>query len=295
MPKLSKELQSQLRRLNWLLNKVHAYLDGRQFYPRRRAYLDATVLMLLSKSLALARSTTCLVRNGFSEEAFASSRTLLELALTLRYITNGRSPELRAKRYVHFVAKIKMEWGRKAVEYFAFSPSALNKSMPFYKDFQSLERKFPKQSWLQASKKRSKGIWTMAMEPDRFEKMPMLTKFREAVLNKHGKPRFKPLNWEHDYRVIYFWTSQYVHVTIDSLDNHTAAPDKAFRVYSEGSRPPIRKTGVGEMAIFNTAIYIHRILLAGFRALGHEYPDELSKPIMAFVELLAKRESTGKR
>lgn len=47
---------------------------------------------------------------------------------------------------------------------------------------------------------------------------------------------------------------------------------------------------MGEMAIFNTVLYIntvlsiHRILLAGFRALGHEYPDELSKPIMAFVE-----------
>jgi hypothetical protein len=292
MPKPSKELQNQLRKLNWLLNKVHTNLDSQQFYPRQRTYLDATVLMLLSKSLALARSTACLVRNGFSEEAFASSRTLLELALNLRYITNGRNPELRAKRYVHFVAKIKMEWGRKAVEYFAFSASALSKGMPFYKDFQSLERKFPKQNWLQASRKHSKGIWTMAMEPDRFEKMPMLTKSRQAVLNKRGMPRFKPLNWEHDYRVIYFWTSQYVHVTIDSLDNHTAVPDKTFRVYTQGSRPPIRNTNLGEMAIFNTVLYIHRILLAGFRALGHEYPDELSKPIIAFVESLARKDPT---
>ncbi len=291
MPKAFKELQNPLHKLNWLLRKVHTYLDTQRFYPRQGTYLDATVLMLLSKSLALAGSTACLVRNGFSEEAFASSRTLLELALNLRYITNGRNPELRAKRYVHFVAKIKMEWGRKAVEYFAFSASALSKGMPFYKDFQSLERKFPKQSWLQASRKHSKGIWTMAMEPDRFEKMPMLTKSRQAVLNKRGKPRFKPLNWEHDYRVIYFWTSQYVHVTIDSLDNHAAVPGKAFMIYTQGSKPPIRRTDLGEMAIFNTALYIHRILLAGFRALGHGYPDELSKPIMAFVESLAKKES----
>jgi hypothetical protein len=69
----------------------------------------------------------------------------------------------------------------------------------------------------------------------------------------------------------------------------------------DGSRPPIRKTNMGEMAIFNTVLYIntvlsiHRILLAGFRALGHEYPDELSKPIMAFVESLARHETIGPR
>ena len=63
----------------------------------------------------------------------------------------------------------------------------------------------------------------------------------------------------------------------------------------DGSRPPIRKTNMGEMAIFNTVLYIHRILLAGFRALGHEYPDELSKPIMAFVESLASHETIGPR
>ncbi len=293
MPKPTKELQKPLRRLNWLLKRVHTYLDAQRFHPRQGTYLDATVLMLLSKSLALARSTACLVRNGFNEEAFASSRTLLELALNLRYITNGRNPELRAKRYVHFVAKIKMEWGRKAVEYFAFPARDVSKGMPSYKDFQSMERKFPKQSWVQASKKHSKGIWTMAMEPDRFEKMPMLTKSRQAVLSKRGKPRFKPLNWEHDYRVVYYWTSQYVHVTIDSLDNHTALPGKPFSVYTQGGRPPIRKTNLGDMALFNTILYIHRILLVGFRALGHTYPDELSKPIMAFVESLVRKESAA--
>src|SRR5438552_7623576 len=117
MPKPSKKAQASLRRLNRILNKIHTYLDTQWFHPRQRTYLDAIVLTLLSKSLALARSTACLVQNGFDEEAFASSRTLLELALNLRYITNGRKPEVRAKRFVHYVAKIKMEWGRKAVEH----------------------------------------------------------------------------------------------------------------------------------------------------------------------------------
>jgi Phenazine biosynthesis protein A/B len=61
------------------------------------------MLTLLSKSLALARSTVWLVRGGFDEEAFGLSHSLLELAMTMRYITNGRNPEVRAKRFVHFV------------------------------------------------------------------------------------------------------------------------------------------------------------------------------------------------
>ncbi len=290
MPKLSKESQASLRRLDRVLNKINTYLDAQWFHPRERTYLDVTVLTLLSKSLALARSTACLVKNGFDEEAFASSRTLLELALNLRYITNGRNPEARAKRFVHFVAKIKMEWGKKAIEYFAFPASSVRKGMPGYKAFQSMQRKFPKQGWLQASRKHSKGIWTMALEPDRFEKVLVLDKAGNPLLNKRGKPKLKPLTWALDYKVIYFWASQFVHVTIDSLDNHTAAPGKPFSVYTQGSRAPLRKTDLGDMALFNTILYMHRILLAGFRGIGQAYPDELSRPVMALVESFVKKE-----
>lgn len=104
-------------------------------------------MTLFSKSLALARSTVCLVQGGFDEEAFGASRTLLELALNLRYITNGRNPEARAKRFVDFVAKIKMDWGRKSVEQFSFPASEIRKDLATYKKFRSLERKFPKNNW----------------------------------------------------------------------------------------------------------------------------------------------------
>lgn len=88
-----QELKSHVRQVKGLLNKIICYLDDQWLCPRKGIYLDTTVLTLLSKSLALARSTVCLVQNGFHEEAFASSRTLLELALNLHYITNGANPE----------------------------------------------------------------------------------------------------------------------------------------------------------------------------------------------------------
>jgi hypothetical protein len=284
MPSGSQQLAPKVRQVRRLLRKISRYLDDQWIYPRVGIYLDATVLTLLSKSLALARSTVCLVQNGFGEEAFATSRILLELALNLRYITNGRTPEARAKRFVQFVAKIKLEWGQKAVEHFAWTQKAVRQQSPFYKKFQAMKRKYPKRSWLQASRKHEKGIWTMAMEPDRFEKVAIVDSKGKPLLNKRGKPLTKPFNWEFDYKIIYFWTSQYVHVTVDSLDDHAAAPGRPFRVYDPVTGTSVRKTDLGEMALFNTAITMHKILLAALRSLGQAYPDELSKPIEACVK-----------
>ena len=146
------KLMARTRQTKRILSQIRTYLEGQYFYPRRRTYLDAAVLTLLSKSLTLARSIVCLAQSNFPEEAFATSRSLLELALNLRYITNGRTPEIRAKRFVQFVSKIKMEWGRQAIAHFSFTQKQIRQS-PFYEEFRTLERKFPKQSWIQARQK----------------------------------------------------------------------------------------------------------------------------------------------
>ena len=202
----------------------------------------------------------------------------------MRYITNGRNPEIRAKRYVQFVAKIKLEWGTRAVQHFAWTQKSVRQQSQFYKDFQRLKRKYPRQSWLQASRQHSKGIWTMANEPDRFEKIAVLDGKGKPVLDKRGKPKMKPFTWGFDYEIIYFWTSQYVHVTIDSLDNHAVTPEKPFRVYTPETGIPVRRTDLGDMALFNTAMTLHKILVSAFRSLGLSYPEELSEPIEACVK-----------
>ena len=281
-----EQLKPKVRQVKRVLNKIIRYLDQQWICPRAGVCLDTTVLTLLSKSLALARSTVCLVQNGFHEEAFASSRILLELALTLRYITNGATPELRAKRYIHHVAKIKMEHGARAVEQLFWTQKTLRETAASYKEFQVLKRKYPKQGWLQASRKHSKGIWTMAMEPDRFEKIAVVDNKGKPVLNKRGKPKMKPFTWEFDYRIIYFWTSQFVHVTVDSLDNHAATPDKTFKIYNPQTGTPVRNADIGTTALFNTVVTMHKILIAAFRSVGHEFPERLSEPLETCVRSL---------
>jgi len=285
------EVKKQTRQLKRIFKDFRVYLDSQHFYPRRRTYLDAALLTLASKTLTLAGGIVCLVRNDFPEEAFATSRSLIELALNVRYITNGRTPETRAKRFVDFVSKIKIEWGKRAMTHFNFSQKEM-RQIPSYREFRTLQRKFPKQSWVQASRKHAKGVWTMAMERDRFERAPILDKQGRPALDKRGRAKTKPYTWELDYQVIYFWTSQYVHVTIDSLDNHAAVPDKAFKVYVPGVSIPQNSRDFGDMALFNTALYVQKIFIAIFRALGHPYPDKLSGRLHTFIKSSSEA-STG--
>lgn len=126
----------------------------------------------------------------------------------------------------------------------------------------------------------------MAMEPDQFEKVPIVDRNGKPVLDKRGKPKMKPFTWEFDYRIIYFWTSQFVHVTIDSLDNHAATPDKVFSIYNPQTGTPIRNADIGVTALFNVVAMMHKILIAAFRSIGHEFPEELSKPLEACVKSL---------
>jgi hypothetical protein len=66
------------------------------------------VLAHVSKGVNVAQSIMALIDAGFPEEAFSDSRTMVEIVLNLRYITNGNS-EQRAKRFVHYIARWKLE------------------------------------------------------------------------------------------------------------------------------------------------------------------------------------------
>jgi hypothetical protein len=148
---------------------------------------------------------------------------------------------------------------------------------------QSAKAKVSKTKLATGEQKALERCWTMAMEPDRFERVEILDKKGKPVLDKRGKPRTKPFTWEFDYKIIYFWTSQFVHVTIDSLDNHAATPGKPFKIFNPKTDPQVRRTNLAEMALFNTAITMHKILVAAFRSLGQQYPEKLSKLVEACV------------
>jgi hypothetical protein len=255
--------------------------DEWQFYARGHVYLDRVVVAHVSKGLIVAASVLCLVEGEFPEEAFGLTRTLVEIALNLRYITNSRS-EQRAKRFVHYLAKWKLELIKRHRKHYFVTDSEVNKKPNFTKaelaamtrDYARLvrdARKFPKgTSWTFTGSRASRaGVYMMAQEPDKHELM-------------HGLP----LKWEFDYDWIYFWTSQYVHATAVCMNTHAVRPREAFKVLIAAERD----TQTAGLAVFNSGIYIWKILVMAFRALGQDFPEKLSRPLWQLLTEMTKRD-----
>lgn len=266
--------------MNQLIGKTRRFFNTRQYYARGHIFLDKVVLAHISKSLSVAQGVMCLIDAGLAEEAFGLSRTMVEIALNLRFITN-RYSERRAKRFVHYFARWKMELIRRTLKHYnasakeqgvtvTYTKPQLRKMMKDYKQLLKIARKYPNRtSWTETkNKKASKGgVWRMAMEPDRYETL-----------------QGAPFKWEFDYDWIYFWTSQYVHVSAIALDSHVVLPLEPF----EMNPAPCRGKHTAALAVFNVGIYLHKILFIGFRAIGHEYPETLHEPLGKLLHEMAK-------
>ena len=85
----------------------------------------------------------------------------------------------------------------------------------------------------------------MAMEPDRYESVNGV-----------------PMKWEFDYDWMYFWTSQYVHATVVSMeDGHATRPTDPFVVRKSFQQARSN----ADMALFNAAVQLNKILLTAYR------------------------------
>src|SRR5260221_6348559 len=91
--------------------ELEIHLNNLKMVPathRRRSFV---ILPLVSKALTVSRAICALVDAGFPAEAFATSRTLLEILFSLRYITNKLTEE-RANKYLKYQARVQLEWSK---------------------------------------------------------------------------------------------------------------------------------------------------------------------------------------
>ena len=275
---MSTSIRNQ-RAVKRALRKISSFIDEKSYYPRAHLFADKVALGLLSKAITVAESVLLLVEAGFPEEAFGLSCTLVEVALNLRFIAK-RDSERRAKRFVDYYARWKMEQIRRAVKHFRgehaggrqtpkYTKSQLRKVVPGYAKLVKISQKFPdKTSWTITRNRGASrgGAWRLANEPNRFEKVDG-----------------KPTRWEFDYDWIYFWTSQYVHATVVSVESHAVIPREVFavRVAQHSGEH------TADLAVFNSAHYVQKILILAYRVTGHTLPDEVAKPLAAVIIRMA--------
>lgn len=214
-------------------------------------------LALYSKCITVAEATIALLDAGFSDEAFGMTRTLVDIFITLHYIANKDTDE-RAKQYYRFFARDTELWGEVIKHYWPHQAHTLDaKTLRIAASYPHPHR------WS------GKTVVDMALEPDTVEIDPAT-----------GKPTV------HDfaYRVIYRWTSHYVHPTIVALEGHVVqAGHDNFVVHSSKTKD------MGHLAAFNVATYVSNTMVCFYRCMDDTQPSRLGTWAGALMKHLARR------
>jgi hypothetical protein len=247
-----------------LIEKLEHFIDSSEFIPATRFYRSHVFLALISKALTMARAICALVDSDFPGEAFGLSRSLIDIFLSVRYISNKDS-ETRAKTYVNYFAKTHERWTRIIERHF---PEQINAPMPsFHDEAMEIAKEFKGHEWT-GMRGQTK---LMALEKDTHE------------VNAIGEP----LTQDFDYEVIYPWTSQYVHVTIASLPAHETEPGTVFRIRSRIDL----ENNLGFNALFNTLIFLSKIFVCALRGMNADQPEERLAEVVDLAKLFAKSHS----
>jgi hypothetical protein len=242
-----------------LIEKLESFLNEERFIPATAFFRSKVLLALMSKALTVGRAVCVLVDAGFYGEAFGLSRTLIDIFINVRYISN-KDTEKRAKQYAEYIAKTQEELIRLSHKHFPAKvdhPKLGEKFAELAKDYNSAHR------WADARFKE------MALEPDSYE------------FDDQGSPTVH----DFDYEFVYWQTSQFVHATILSVIEHATSRGEPFRVRSRISEDTIR----GDEALFNVLAFISKTFVSGYRGLMSNQPadilEETRKVLSAYAKL----------
>jgi hypothetical protein len=213
------------------------------YYPPRNGYRYLVALALYSKCLTVAEAIILLVDGGYGDEAFGMTRTLVDIFISLRYIANKDTDD-RAQRYYQFYAKDIEGWHAVIKDFWPQTPQAISaRTLKVAASYPHPHR------WS------GKTVKEMALEPDTVEVDPVA-----------GKPTV------HDfaYKVVYRWTSHFVHPTIGGLENHLVQAGRDNFVVNSGRLKDMR-----HMAIYNVACYVVNTMVCFYRCLGDPQPERV--------------------
>jgi len=231
---------NQIEAAEFVIGQIVPIIDTREIVPRGASVQDRVILALISKALRVSEGILVLVRAGFGAEAFGLSRTVVEIALTVRYICNDAGVD-RADRFTDYIAKDTAVWHEIFEKFYPQNRVLVNPPDP-----EILERarafKNP-HSWSGVT------LRCIATEDDLFE------------VDSEGNP----VRWEFDYEAVYKWASHYVHGTALSIGGH--AGDWGH-VYHVRRGDPSEDERLGQTTLVNIVIYLSKICVCAFRDLG---------------------------
>jgi len=252
----------QIAKLEAYLKRVKSEVDGIKFYPRRldRYPFDTIASSMISKGFALSSASVTLLREDLPDEAYGLSRSVVEGALILRYLTSDPSLQHdRAIEFAGFSFSYKNFWLHHAREQFAGKP-----------EITEIER-HARQWKLTGDPKPAMRHWSK-LRSFTWEAQTMPHPLDGPSLTQGFKIR--------QYAVDYFQTSQWVHCSQPALDNYVPELGRPFVV--SGSSQNFGNPA--HSVLYILLVHVHGILGYALFGLGIDRTAEIDS---AFSETLA--------
>jgi len=243
------------------IQKIRAYIEAAEcetnnlkIIPRIKTKyaFDSIALSTVSKVFALSKACLALLDSGLPDEAYGLSRSLVECATNLRYLTED--PALQDQRtddFIKYFLASKSFWLHYALQQFAGKK----------KEEQEI-REHAKQLGVDADTKSARRHWS--------GKNGFV--WDVSVV---GHPLDGPVTAEHkkvSYATDYHHTSTFVHCSQGALDNYFPEELTPFRVSPSSGK----YTQPTQAALFIILIYIHSSIAYALFGLNLDRPARLN-------------------
>lgn len=253
------------------ISRITVAIEEIGYYPRalHRYPFDTIASSLMSKSVALAQSCILLLKEDRADEAYGLSRSVVECALILRYITSD--PELQPKRSLQFAMfsfDYKNIWLHYARKQFAGQPKG-----------EEIER-IAKEWNLSGDPKKAKKHWS---------RLRAFTWDAQSLQHPLDGLMFDAVFREKQYTVDYFQTCQWVHCSQPALDNYVPGEGKPFRFRKSSGE----FGSPGHSILYILLNYLHSVMCYALYGLGVPRPKELGDAFAETLDSLSSLDRDG--
>jgi hypothetical protein len=262
-------MQSQVRLVRNYVAKLEKIVSDLELFPRdaNKVAFDSMALQTISKGFGLARASLLLIEKGFPDEAYGLSRSLVECAVGLRYITaDPAKQEEPTKEFIYYDQTERNYWLDQARQH--LSDPALRQEIESSQIAQELDAKQldPKDAFRHWSSHRA-FIWEVMTEDHPLDGTTNTLQQRKMA-----------------FAVDYHAPSQYVHCSQRGLNNYFHDP---AWVYAVDKRRGSVVDRTAPKTLYLLCQYLHHILCYAFFGLNVDRPQHINK---LFAQVIAKLE-----
>jgi hypothetical protein len=258
------EIIGEIKKVSRFVRIVESEINRLGVYPRTPWMypFDLVGLATVSKAITISKSCLKLVSSGFPDEAYGLSRSIVECANNLRFMTAEFDEQnTRARNYVKHHLADKAFWAHYSLELFASRPE--EKEIRDYMDAEGIvpDTKSARRHW---SGLKGSFIW---------ETMTIVHPLDGTVTEKHKKI---------SYAADYFQTSSFVHCSLPAVDNYAVEEWTPFQVST-------MSTGLHETSqstLFIVFLYLHSTVAYALFGMNMDRPPTLQEAFQKTLDTL---------